>query len=360
MRILQIVSSLSIGSGVMSVLMNYYRNIDREKIQFDFLCMRKKSPSYEKEIESLGGRCFCLGVITFSPKTQKRLFSFFRQHTGEWAAIHCNAIYMPEIYGLAAKSSGIHHVIAHSHSTGYGSKAFSSIRNYIVNSFVGLFATDYMACSDEAAHIYRKRKALILRNAIDTERFTFSAEKRASVRSELSIDEDSMVFVNVARLEAVKNPLFLIRCFEPVLQENPSARLILVGDGSMRSDIVGYCEANCLGQNVICTGNRADIPDLLSAADVFVMPSLVEGFPVSAVEAQATGLPCILSSSIPRSVDVGLCSFLPIDDIQPWVQKMTSIKANPERLIGKSLVEQAGLGIRSVSAVLQDFYMSLG
>ena len=156
-RILHVVSSLNVNSGMMSVIMNYYRHIERKKIQFDFLYLFEIENTYKEEIEALGGKCYYIGNPKSIFSYMLKINNFFYSHKNVYNAIHCHPIYSSIMFGFFAKKNGIKRVIAHSHSTQYSDKKNSRIRNKFLINFITFFATDYVACTKEAANLFGKK-----------------------------------------------------------------------------------------------------------------------------------------------------------------------------------------------------------
>lgn len=366
-RILHIVSSLNINAGVMSVIMNYYRRIDRSRIQFDFLYMEETEADHKKEITELGGRTFLVPYPTFRIKDQKRLRSFFEEHRNEYIAVHCHPIWAAEIVSREAKRSGIKHIIQHSHSTKFAETKKSEIRNRLLVKFIGAFATDYIACSPEAAYLFGKRKVatgkvMILPNAINIDLYTFSQELRKTIRSEFECSENTILFGNIGRLSRPKNQLFVLEIFKEIHADIPDSKLLIVGEGGLREEIERKIAAYGLTDSVTLTGKRRDIKAILSGLDVFLMPSLFEGSPVSALEARASGLPCLLSDTITNSVEMDGISFISLKQnatswakqaIEYYYSRLEFDRSNYSELIRK------GFDITKTTEQLQNFYFNL-
>ena len=359
-RILQIVPSLNINAGMMSVIMNYYRHIDRNKIQFDFLYFFEMDQTYKDEILSLGGSVYSLGKPSFKHSFQAKYNQFLKQHKGEFAAIHCHPIFAPEIFSHLAKKNGIKHVIAHSHSTKYSDNKLSAIRNYFINMFVGFCATDFMACSPEAAKLYGKRDVKILRNSIEGEKYKFSLEERKKIRKEFGIDDSKVVIGHVGRFVTQKNHKMVIDIYASYHKNNDNSVMMLAGDGPLKNEMEKYASLKVKDGSILFLGRRSDIPQLLSAFDVFILPSLFEGAPVSAVEAQFAGLPCLLSDTITKSINATDCEYLSINKPPEFWAKKVIIDKNIHRRIEryKRMID-AGFDIKDTAKYLEDYYLSL-
>lgn len=366
-RILHVVSSLNINAGVMSVIMNYYRRIDRTKIQFDFLYMEETNEDHKSEISELGGRVFLVPYPTFKPKDQKTLRVFFEEHRGEFIAVHCHPIWGAEIFAHEAKRSGIKHIIQHSHSTKYAETKKSEIRNRILVKFIGLFATDYIACSPEAAYLFGKKKVkdgkvMVLPNAINTDLYAFDRTLRGTIRSEFNCSESTLLIGNIGRLSRPKNQLFVLEIFKEIKDIFPDSKLLIVGEGGLRDLLEQRISAYELTESVIMTGKRRDIKAILSGLDLFLMPSLFEGSPVSALEARTSGLPCALSDTITKSVEMDGIKFISLElNAATWAKQ--AIEFYNSRIgfdrCDYSVLSENGFDIVKATEQLQIYYLNL-
>lgn len=308
-RVLHVVSAMNRG-GLETFIMNAYRNIDRNKIQFDFLVHTDKDGDYDQEIRSLGGTIYHVpsrnkGVL----KNHKAIDRFFKNHP-EYQVVHQHVSSLTYIEPLkAAKRHGVPTRIVHSHSTRQGGNFMHRYIHLWNRFFIKNIATDFFACSDLAAEWlygkqkYRKDEYTLVNNGIDTEKYKFNEQVRLKIRRDLNI-ENKFVIGHVGRFAFPKNHDFLIEIYKAVSKLEPESVLLLVGDGELRDSIEKKCNSLGLGKKVIFTGVRSDIPDLLQAMDVFVMPSHYEGLPVTLVEAQASGLMCVVSNNITNQINI--------------------------------------------------------
>lgn len=366
-RILHVVSSLNINAGVMSVIMNYYRRIDRSKIQFDFLYMEETKENHQKEISELGGRTYLIPYPTFKPKDQKRLRAFFEEHKGDFLAAHCHPIWASEIVAREAKRSGIKHIIQHSHSTKFADTKKSAIRNRILMKFVGFFATDFIACSPEAAYLFGKKRVdngnvTILPNAIDLNLYTFDGVLREKIREEFNCSNDTILVGNVGRLCPQKNQTFVLDIFRDLHCIQPDSKLLIVGEGALREELERKIKEYKLNDSVYMTGKRRDIKAILSGFDIFIMPSLFEGAPVSAIEARTSGLPCIISDTITKSVAMDGIKYISINDsAKKWANESLDYFKNREGLDRSdySIMIENGFDITKTTEQLQNYYLNL-
>ncbi len=311
-RVLQIVGAMNYG-GVETMLMNLYRQIDRRKVQFDFLYLRGESGAYDDEIRSLHGRIFTLpDVRKIGPVRHiADLCRFFHSHK-EFRIVHCHLCAWCGLILPVAKRCGIPVRIAHSHiAEEPGTSMLAFFRRVFFGTlkpFARSAATAYFACGQDAGDwLFRRtnrHRVTILPNAIDCQRFIYRAETRSVMRNRLEINPDTLAIGHVGRFQPQKNHDFLLSVFAALRQHRNNTVLLLIGDGTLREEIEQKARLLGLSDSIRFLGTRSDICDLLQAMDIFLLPSLNEGLPVAAIEAQAAGLPCVLSDTISRECDV--------------------------------------------------------
>ena len=301
-RILQCVNDMH-RAGLETMLMNYYRNIDREKIQFDFLTHRPQRSDYDDEIESLGGKIYYAPRLYPQnyPKYFKWMKQFFSEHP-EYKIIHSHIDAMSYLPLKAAKKANIPVRIAHSHNT-----AIDRDFKYLLKTYFRFklpkVANYYCACGKEAGEfLFPGKEYMYVPNAIEIDRFLFNENVRMKKRRELGI-KDEIVIGHIGRMSYQKNHKYLIDVFAEILKKRNDSILLLIGVGEKLDDIKKYVEKLGLSEQVRFLGNRADVDELYQAMDVFVMPSLFEGLPVVGVEAQFSGLSCIFSDQVPEEVN---------------------------------------------------------
>lgn len=310
-----------LGGGVEAVVMNYYRYIDRTKIQFDFFCCESSTNIPYEEIKSLGGKVYIVPNYTNIFKYQKELIKMFKKNKYSVVHSHINALSVFSLH--AAKKAGVPVRIAHSHSTTNKAEWKKNIIKQCLRPFSKIYATDYFACSELAGRwlfgnkAFDDGKVYILNNAIDVEKFAYNEETRKKKRKELNIDEDTLVIGHVGRFVAQKNHKKLIEIFDEVHKQNRNTILLLAGQGPLMDKIKKQVNERKLEKTVIFLGQRSDINELYQAFDIFVLPSLYEGLPVSGIEAQATGLPCFFSNNMTKETRVlESTKFLPLEKTQ--------------------------------------------
>lgn len=361
-RILHVFGSLNRG-GAETMIMNIFRNLDRDKVQFDFVMHCTDACDYNEEIEKLGGRIFsiphfCGGNCFQYVKTWNR---FFKSHP-EYKIIHGHVRSTASIYLSIAKKYGLV-TIAHSHNTSSGKGIKALVKNIL--QYPIRFRADYLfACSKEAGCWLYGRRALskpnfrIVNNAIDAKKYTYNPDVRCRIRKALGL-EGKFVVGNVGRFHPQKNHQFLLEIFKEVQGENQNAVLLLIGDGALRPQIEKKIAELGLRDHVILLGVRSDIPELLQAMDVFVFPSLYEGLGIVAIEAQAAGLPCIVSDVVPREAFLtDLVKALPLSaSRQRWAAEILRFQENDERKNTLELIQNAHYDIHETAWKMQQFYL---
>ena len=344
--------------GAETLVMNIYRKMDRSKVQFDFMVHGDKIGAYEEEIQSLGGRIYRMPNISLKTlfSYNKALKVFFKEHP-EYRIVHAHNSELGNFVLRQAKISGVPHRICHAHNSPQGLSFHNLLRN-IFKIHADFYTTERFACSDTAGKWqFGKKKYSIIKNGIDTERFRYDEQLRKKMRKELNF-EDKFVIGHVGRFVEQKNHTFLLDVFKGVLNRRQDAVLVLVGDGPLRSEI--ECKALDMGiyNQVKFMGIQGNIPSFLNAFDVFTLPSLYEGAPVSLIEAQNTGLPCIISSNVSKEIAItNLCSFVTYNDKQKWIQSIMDI--NIQRCDQRENILSAGWDIVHVAEELKNYYLNL-
>ena len=296
-RVLQVVTYMGRG-GLETMIMNYYRNIDRNKVQFDFLTHRDERWDYDDKIESLGGKIYHLPKLNpFSKNYLNALDKFFKEHK-EYQIVHCHQDCLSGVVLKVAKKNGVRFTIAHAHSASQD-KNLKYLIKVLAKKNIKKYSDKMFACGEEAGKwMFETDNFEVLNNAIDTDLYTYNKEKADKVKKEFSI-ENKFVVGHVGRFNYPKNHKFIIDVFSEIQKIKEDSVLMLVGDGDLRSQIEQKVRDLGLSDKVIFTGVRSDVNDLMQGMDVFLFPSLYEGLPVTMVEAQASGLKCIISDKVP-------------------------------------------------------------
>ena len=330
-RILQVVPKM-FAAGIETFIMNMYRNIDKSKVQFDFLVHSKSREFFDDEIEKMGGKIFRLtykddkNIIKYI----KDLKHFFKDHP-EYKIVHGEMQSMMPLYLRIAKRNGVPIRIAHSHNSNY-EKSLKGFILHLFSRFSKKYANVQFACSQNSSkYLFGHQDAEIIHNAINLEKFSYNEEVRNQIRNELGI-ENNLVIGHVGRFDYQKNHEFLIDIFNEVNKKNSNAVLLLIGKGKLESKIKSKVESYGLSENVKFLGVRKDVNKLYQAMDCFVLPSHYEGLPFVGIEAQITGLKCFFSDAITKETQITKnCKFLPINDPSIWEKEINNISQKSKR-----------------------------
>ncbi len=312
-RVLHIIGRMD-RAGAETMLMNLYREIDRTKYQFDFVYFTDDHCDYDDEIESLGGRIIRIN----SNNPIKRFFSLYKLiKEGQWRIVHSHTLFSSGLHLLAAKLAKTPQRLAHSHSTSDANSGSFTGRIY-QKSMRWMFSkvpTDYIACGDAAAnYLFPKRSdVVIIPNAIDIDKFINA--QGANIRKELGVDDNKLIIIQVGRFMPVKNHSFSVQIAASLRDAGVDFLMLFVGTGPELETIKSLIKKHDLEKQVHLLGLRKDIPELMAASDIMLMPSLHEGFPVVLVESQAVGLPAVIANTISYEVDldIGLVNFVDLN-----------------------------------------------
>lgn len=366
-RILHITEMLS-AAGIESFIMNIYRRIDREKVQFDFLVLRDQKEFYDEEIKELGGKKYC--VISNKKNTlirimdeSKKIEEFLKKNKYDIVHIHYTTP-LRAPYLLALKKAGVKTRIYHAHSAYVlGKNKMKLIIYDYMRKKITKWGTHFFACSKAAAawifedELIKQNKVQVIYNGIDTEKFKYDLQAREQIRKEYNL-ENSYVLIHTGRFTEQKNQKFLVRIFEKLIKEKPNVFLMLLGDGELKGEVEQLVKKKGLDEKVLFLGVRSDVNKFLSAADCYIMPSLYEGLPVAAVEAECSGLPCVFSKNITNEVALtNQCSFLSLDEeIDVWLNEIKNYH-NEKRSDASIIVREKGYDVQDIADKMQAFYL---
>lgn len=348
--------------GIETQLMRIYRNIDRSKVQFDFLLHRTQKGAYDDEIRALGGRIYY--AEPFNPFRYSAYYGsmlhFFKAHPEYKIMIAHTELALGPL--MCAKKAGIPMRICYSHN---GQFAFSLKRCFMdfETLFLKKYCTDRFAVSKLAARYTFGKKAVedgsvrIIQNGIHVEDFVFSEEIRQRKRKELGM-ENNLIFGHVGRFMMQKNHMFLLETFAKIYTLRPDARLLLIGEGRLEEQIRNKAEELGISQAVIFLGRRSDVNDWMKAMDILLLPSLWEGFPNVAIEAQASALPAYLSETITEEAAfTPYCCRLPLNE-EIWVQRILEDQTHPlPRVDLSQAMRKQGCDVRATAKWYEKFYL---
>ena len=365
LRVLHSVSNMA-RAGIETTLMNYYREIDRSQIQFDFLANKPVPGEYDEEIRSMGGRVFVSpGLNPLHYPQYKRFMAELLHSNPEIGILHAHNEAMGYYALKSAKDAGIRVRIAHAHNT-------QIIRDYkyplklVCKQLIPGAATDDWGCGRDAGIYYFGEKrwqasGFVLRNAIDVSRFAFRQEIRDRLR-QLHGLENCFVIGHVGRFNVAKNHSRLLDIFAEITKAVPEARLVLIGTGELEQSVKEKARDMGIQDKVLFLGQMPDVSEWYQAMDCFVLPSLFEGLPVVGIEAQAAGLPCFFSD---RVTDEALLSpaarrvSLQAEDAE-WAREILAVRqSETDRPRGMDVVRQAGYDIHVEARKLQEIYLEM-
>ena len=336
LRIAQVLNRMDSG-GIEAVVMNYYRHIDRNRIQFDFYFAANSTFPQREELERLGAGVFLVPPYNHPFAYHQTLYHAFKKR--KYAIVHAHLSTMSVFALFAAWRAGVPVRICHNHTTAHWGEGKKTLLKYILRPFNKLFATDYFACGEKAGRwMYGNRcfnagRVHVMPNAIDTKKYEFDQDARVRLRNELNIPQNAFVVGHVGRFMYQKNHPFLLQVFKEVLRLRENAFLLLVGEGELQETIRQSVREQGLEDKVVFTGARQDVSKLYSAMDVFCLPSFYEGLPVVAREAQANGLPCVFSDRMTEEILLTSKAVqLALDDPERWARTVLAFSQRTEEL----------------------------
>lgn len=365
-RILHSVSYMSRG-GIETMLMNYYRHIDRSKIQFDFLCNSYNEGAYDAEIISMGGRIF--RSPGFNPLKRwdykKYMRRLFEEHS-EYRIVEAHNGPLGRYAMKAAKDSEIPVRIYHAHGADLPFNLKWPIKYYCMK-MLKYSMTEHFVCSEKAGRFYMGDKIMdtgnyhFIPNAIDVEKFVYNPSKREEVRKKYKLN-NKLIIGHIGRLSYPKNHLFILNVFAKLRKLNPNVHLVLVGEGELKKEVEKRIVELNLQDAVTLTGVVSNPEVWYQAFDLFFMPSLWEGLPVTGIEAQAADLQCIFSTAITQEVKLlSKTEFLSLDEpAEKWAEvinnKLKDLRLRMDRTL---LITEKGYNIQEEAIKLQNLYLEL-
>lgn len=362
-RVLHLISTL-VSGGVQRVILEYASNIKDYGITFDYLVQGKGNQEIEEKVINEGSRIFTIPSVNGNPFAFfKHLYSFLKEHP-EYRIIHIHQNYLNWLPLLTAKIAGVKVRISHSHSNRESKSLFVLAIRKMLRFLITKSATDLWACSESAFKwLYgdNSKNKYILNNAVDHTKFCFSDEKRQVMRESLGI-KDEFVCTCVGTLSEIKNQAFLLEVFNK-LQKKGKFKLMLVGEGNKREELLSMINIYGLESIAHLLGERSDVDELLSASDCFVLASQTEGIPLSVIEAQFNGLPCIISDTVTDEVRItnNVC-FLSIkpSDVKKWAEEIESLSCCDKRLkLSAEEIQESGYAISFEASKLNRKYREL-
>ena len=364
-RILQVFGEPFSNGGQDSYIMNMYRHVDRERVQFDFFTPYAiHNPAMQAEVEEMGGKMSAAGHPfgeNNSRYFRQAVEAFLAEHPYEIVHFHSGSTYALMVGSRLARKYGARRVIVHSHCGGFLNLRYRIVRRLSRRPLL-TWPTDYYACSHLAARwkypdpIIQEKRYTVLKNAVDTEQLRLDEGLRAECRRQLGV-EDKLVIGHVGRFAIQKNHRFLLEVFAALLELEPDARLVLAGEGELLNATLQQAEELGIDDRMQYLGIRRDIPALMNAFDVFVLPSFFEGLPVVGIEAQATGLPVVTSTGVTPELPIpDLATYLPLElSPQEWAEKILAVARQPRRNTTQEIID-SGYDVRVAARILQKKY----
>lgn len=363
-KILEVVPSLQFG-GVEQFLYNYLSNMDLTGFEVHILTQEPRYPEAEERFRKLGIKIYAI------PPKRKSLRGYFKQikvilRNEKYNIVHCH-LSVKSFWILAlAKRARVPVRIYHAHEA----RMLSGVKKVVYRMYAKLslrFATDLFACGKESAAFCfgKNSKYALIPNAVLPEKFKFNTKRRSEVRAELSVSDDEILLGDVARFVPSKNHRFLLEVFGELCQRQPNFKLLLIGEGPLESDIWNSIREQGLSRKVVCVGSTDSPEKYYSAMDVFCAASIYEGFPVTVVEAQCSGLTMVLSDRITREVKIADgCHFVSIKNQETWVRVILGIvkkmkMEQNDRMVGYEQVANSEFNVRNSAGTLAQRYRLL-
>lgn len=363
MKVLVYGISRTIG-GISEYMMNISKNIDSSDIQFDYLIAGKDS-YYAKRIKERGGEIF---YYTSKKKSRfkylKDIFRTMKKLKHDHKILYFNSSGIYNIFPYLIAIMFRYKIIIHAHNAKTNNiNSFYRFLNFINHFIINNIKCIKFSCSDVAAEwVFGKNKEYIqINNGIDVEKYIFNLKERKYIRKKLNISEEEILLGNVGRLVEAKNPFFLLKILKQINKKNNIYKLILVGDGELKEQLIKKSKQMKIEDKVIFYGNSSNVNELLQAIDLFVMPSLYEGFPISLVEAQTAGLKCIVSDNITKKVNItGLVKFVSLkDDEQIWAENIIK-EGNYNRTNMSLIMKEKNFDEKDISKKIKEILEKVG
>lgn len=350
MKVLMLLSTYGVASGVNTFAMNYLREMDHDEIQVDFAVYFERESPYIDEINGYGGKTFVLPSIKNMAEHIRACRNIIKR--GHYDVIHDNSLILTIPIMLVAKKENVPVRILHSHATELGENKWKKVRNKILLPLLKICATDYLACSNAAGKaMFGKANYTVVPNVVPCDKLIFNYEVRKIIRRKMNV-ENKLVVATVGRASYQKNPFFILDIVKELTNDNSDIVFWWIGNGPLEEQIVEYAEKIGLKRNFIFLGKRSDVLDLYQAMDCFLLPSIFEGLPVTGVEAQAMGLPMVVSDTVTdEMVYTDLVDYVALDaPVEVWVEHLKkALSCNVERTkyiheLERSKFSNAGCG----------------
>lgn len=367
LRVLQINSSSTFG-GVSQIIYSFYDNINKEKVQFDFLSINESTYDvFKNEIESSGGKIYQLKIKSKKIRRKFEIYinlkKFLKNHRYEVIHISSGSFFFNLEIAIIATKCHIKRIIVHSHNSLLNENIFKEKIINLLKPLLAKFSTDFFACSMQAANSMFDKKTIassnfkIIYNGININNFKFDSDKRNKIRKELNVNDDEILLGNVGRFVYQKNHEFIINLFDQICNKKNNYKLLLIGTGSEKDKIVKKIENYELKDKVIFIDYTKLVNDYMSAMDIFLFPSRFEGLGIVAIESQANGLKTLVSDCLPNELYVSdIIKFLPIDNYNSWENEIFDL-TNFDRREYNKLIKKTNYDIKNVSNEIEKIYL---
>ena len=365
-RVLQVLDKVGYNSGVSAVVMNYCTNLSRDIVDIDFLLFEKPDKEWQLILEEMGAEIYVMGKPSgLQLMSYKRNVEVFFEKFGTlYDIVHLHVPNVAFIVLSCAKKKGIGTRIIHSHNSRGADGILKKMRNFILNKWGIYYANYYAACSKTAAeYLYGKRRIrekdiIYLNNAIELEKYKFNIDSRNKIREELEIGND-ILLGHVGRFDEQKNHMGLLMIFAKLREQRWNGKLLLIGDGELKSSIIKQAESLGIKEDVIFAGVVSNVNEYMSAMDVFLLPSLYEGLPVVGIEAQASGLTCLISDRVSSEIKLTNCvQFIGLEDIERWCEYIKNAECCLEKRKNIEQKKLENFEIKKQAEILGKLYSS--
>ncbi len=358
MKILYVVKNMRLANGVTSYAMNYYRKLVGKDIRIDFLVVNDIGSPYYDEIKANGSKIFLMPPYSKNIfATVKYINDLFKKE--KYDIVHSHVLNSGSVILKLAKHYGVPVRILHAHATKSGDTKLKEIRNKFFIAISLANANSYFACSKLAGdYLYGKRKYTVINNAVDLKRYSFDQEARDRLRNEYSAN-DKLIVTTVGRFTKQKNPAFIVDIISALAEKTKNFEFWWFGNGILEEETKKYAEEKGVTKYINFFGANDKVNEFYSAADVFILPSLFEGLPVVGIEAQISGIPCLMSDEITREAEItDLCKYLPIDSASLWADKILEI-STADRSANIRSIKKDNYDIDKQNSILRKKYEAL-
>lgn len=361
-KVLEVVGSLRMG-GLETVAMNFFRYADKNKYEFTFLTYQKEKEYFEDEVRGMGGKIIKIdppkkGIVNFIKNVKKIIGK------DNYKIVHSHTFYNSGIIMYIAYKYKIPVRISHIHND-HSMKKISlnkKIYNYMMSFFIKKYSTKICACSQKAGisvcgDEFFEKYGIIINNCIDIDKYKFNMTNREKIRKSLSIKNDEIVIGNIGRLEKAKNQKFLIDIVKDI--QNEKIKLVIGGEGTLRKELEDLTSKYKIIDKVIFLGNISNVEEVLSAFDIFALPSEHEGFGIVLLEAQANGLKCLASKyRVPESVKIlESFEFIELEDKKKWIKEILNKEEMKRDKNAVEILRESKYDIKDFTDYIKELYV---